>query len=93
MPGCQVEVTGSDGRVERLEVEATSVFDAGYQSRPERVNSSVYLVQRSCSGNDLIATLSAPPLPRPVKQNYNRTNKNEEPPTVQRELSADLRMR
>jgi hypothetical protein len=32
MPRCQVEVTGKDGRVERLEVEATSVFDAGYQA-------------------------------------------------------------
>jgi len=32
MPRCQVEVTGSDGRIERLEVEATSVFDAGYQA-------------------------------------------------------------
>jgi hypothetical protein len=27
-----VEVTGKDGRVERLEVEASSVFDAGYQA-------------------------------------------------------------
>jgi hypothetical protein len=27
-----VEVTGKDGRVERLELEATSVFDAGYQA-------------------------------------------------------------
>jgi hypothetical protein len=32
MPGCQVEVTGKDGRVERLEVEASSLFDAGYQA-------------------------------------------------------------
>ena len=32
MPRCQVEVTGKDGRVERLEVEASSVFDAGYQA-------------------------------------------------------------
>jgi hypothetical protein len=32
MPRCQVEVTGKDGRVECLEVEATSVFDAGYQA-------------------------------------------------------------
>ena len=32
MPRCQVEVTGKDGRVEHLEVEATSLFDAGYQA-------------------------------------------------------------
>jgi hypothetical protein len=32
MPRCQVEVTGSDGRVERAEIEAFSVFDAGYQA-------------------------------------------------------------
>jgi hypothetical protein len=35
MPHCQLEVTGSDGRVERLEVEATSVFDAGPVKRME----------------------------------------------------------
>jgi hypothetical protein len=28
----QVEVTGRDGRIECLEVEAASVFDAGYQA-------------------------------------------------------------
>ena len=32
MPLCQVEVTGKDGRVEHLEVEAVSLFDAGYQA-------------------------------------------------------------
>jgi hypothetical protein len=32
MPRCQVEVTGRDGRIERVEVEAISVFDAGYQA-------------------------------------------------------------
>ena len=40
MPRCQVEVTGKDGRVERLEVEATSVFDAGYQAL-QRVRAAV----------------------------------------------------
>jgi hypothetical protein len=32
MPRCQVGVTGSDGRIEHAEVEATSVFDVGYQA-------------------------------------------------------------
>jgi len=31
MPRCQVEVIGKDGRIERVEVEAESVFDAGNQ--------------------------------------------------------------
>jgi hypothetical protein len=32
MPRCTVEVTGKDGRVDCAEVEASSVFDAGYQA-------------------------------------------------------------
>jgi hypothetical protein len=32
MPHCQVEETGSGGRVERLGLEAASVLEAGYQA-------------------------------------------------------------